>query len=88
MINKKTLFITAISIFITYFVLFTPQDVKSHNLIKENTNDFQVTYQSISSILRTDLLSVFTINDAIYVGDNVGSVSIWSFDEKKGKINY
>lgn len=49
-------------------------------------NTLQFTFKSISSILRTTLYGVFTANDTVYVGDNVGSVAIWTFDAKKKKL--
>jgi hypothetical protein len=31
---------------------------------------------------------VYTVNDTIYAGDNVGSLAIWSFDTKKKKLEF
>ena len=38
--------------------------------------------------MRTNLSAISVMNDSIYVGDNVGSVSIWTFNEKKGTLTY
>lgn len=31
---------------------------------------------------------MYTVNDTIYAGDNVGSLAIWSFDAKKKKLEF
>lgn len=31
---------------------------------------------------------MYTVNDTIYAGDNVGSLAIWSFDTKKKKLEF
>lgn len=62
----------------------------SSNLQTEKTgpNTLTFTYKSISSILRTTLSRVYTVNDTIFVGDNVGSVGIWAYDAKKKKLDF
>ena len=73
--NKYTLTAT-IALLAIFFTVLQIND--SHHLTINA--DFSVKFESISSILRTNLSAINTINDTIFVGDSVGSISIWNFD--------
>jgi len=38
--------------------------------------------------LRTTFSRIYTVNDTLYVGDNVGSVAIWNYDAKKKVLEF
>lgn len=92
MTTKSTLILTTISISVIVGLLYlTSNDAvsKESNLqFEKSPNGLTVTFKAISSILRTSLHRVFTLNDTIYAGESVGSIGIWSFDAKKKKLEF
>lgn len=90
MISKSTI-ILALSTLALVATLYSLNQPSAHSLqlqSEDAPNTLQFTFKSISSILRTSLSRVYSVNDTIYAGDNVGSIAIWSYDAKKKKLEY
>lgn len=89
--HKSTVILSTVAVLLLLFSLsHLPQYPPNLNLQTEPSplTSLQVTFKSISSILRTTLSRVYTTNDTIYAGDNVGSLGVWTYDAKKKKLEF
>ena len=95
MLSKSTAII-ALTILITFASLLAISTIPSSsdnsqpNLQTNPSilNSIQVTLKSVSSVLRTTLSRVYTVNDTVYAGDYTGAVGLWFYDAKKKKLEF
>ena len=83
MLNK---YIIGAAILAAALILTVVNVHESHNLTFDS--NFSVKYESISSILRTDFTAISYVNDTVFAGDSVGSVTIFAYDEKKKTLSF
>ena len=84
--NNRIIVVSGILVLVTALSLFVLHEQPSGNLKRES--NLEVAYQSISGIMRASLGAIYAQNDTVVAGDAVGGISIWSYDEKKHKLNF
>lgn len=91
MISKPTTIIVILLALIIAALVVLPQiqPQSKENLQSEfQPNALEANLKGISSILRTNFTRIFILNDTVYAGENVGSLTVWNFDSKKKKLDF